>query len=86
VSQIQPHFHPAYILTPTFISPEQTYEQFNTNVFGGLNVTRAFLPYLRPRKTGTIVWIGSVGGYRLVNGKKDCLFEDNLVALSLQWR
>lgn len=45
-------------------TPEQTYEQFNTNVFGGLNVARAFLPYMRPRKTGTIVWIGSLGGYR----------------------
>jgi len=44
-------------------TPEQTYDQFNTNVFGGLNVARAFLPYMRPRKTGTIVWIGSFGGY-----------------------
>jgi len=46
-------------------SPEQTYDQFNTNVFGGLNIARAFLPYIRPRKTGTIVWIGSVGGYNV---------------------
>jgi len=49
-------------------TPEQTYEQFNTNVFGGLNVARAFLPYIRPRKTGTIVWIGSIGGYRGSSG------------------
>ena len=52
---------------PILPSPEQTYEQFNTNVFGGLNVARAFLPYMRPRKTGTVVWIGSIGGYRSVN-------------------
>ena len=51
---------------PIPLSPEQTYEQFNTNVFGGLNVARAFLPYMRPRKTGTIVWLGSLGGYVLV--------------------
>ncbi|KAF5340483.1 hypothetical protein D9758_014559 [Tetrapyrgos nigripes] len=45
-------------------TPEETYDQFNTNVFGALNVTRAFLPYMRQRKTGTIVWMGSVGGWR----------------------
>lgn len=36
----------------------------STNVFAPLNINRAFLPYMRERKTGTIVWIGSVGGYR----------------------
>jgi len=46
-------------------SPEHTYDQFNTNVFWGLNIARAFLPYMRPRKTGTIVWIGLVGGYNV---------------------
>lgn len=39
---------------------------FSTNVFGGLNVARAFLPYMRERKAGTVVWLGSIGGYRLV--------------------
>jgi len=33
-----------------------------------LNVARAFLPYMRQRKTGSIVWIGSLGGYRGVSG------------------
>jgi len=45
-------------------TPEETLAQFNTNVFGGLNVARAFLPYMRARKTGTIVWFGSVAGWR----------------------
>jgi NAD(P)-dependent dehydrogenase (short-subunit alcohol dehydrogenase family) len=45
-------------------SPQETVDQFDTNVFGGLNVARAFLPYMRPRATGTIVWIGSLAGYR----------------------
>jgi len=45
-------------------TPEESVDQFNTNVFGGLNVARAFLPYMREKKTGTIVWLGSVGGYR----------------------
>ncbi|KAK1218302.1 hypothetical protein PQX77_019014 [Marasmius sp. AFHP31] len=44
-------------------TPEETYSQFNTNVFGALNVTRAFLPYMRERKTGTVVFMGSLGGW-----------------------
>ncbi|ESK85511.1 retinol dehydrogenase 8 [Moniliophthora roreri MCA 2997] len=47
-------------------TPEETYDQFNTNVFGALNVSRAFLPYLRERKTGTIVFIGSLAGWRSI--------------------
>ncbi|TFY55976.1 hypothetical protein EVG20_g9115 [Dentipellis fragilis] len=42
---------------------EETYNQFNTLIFGGLNVARAFLPSMRERKTGTVVWIGSLGGW-----------------------
>jgi NAD(P)-dependent dehydrogenase (short-subunit alcohol dehydrogenase family) len=45
-------------------TPEQTMTQFNTNVFGTMNVTRAFLPYLRRQRSGTIVNFGSVGGWR----------------------
>ena len=36
----------------------------STNVFGALNVSRAFLPYMRQRKSGTIVFLGSLGGWR----------------------
>ncbi|CAL1706818.1 unnamed protein product [Somion occarium] len=45
-------------------TPDETFDQFNTNVFGPLNINRAFLPYMRERKSGTIVWLGSVGGWR----------------------
>ncbi|KAK1222938.1 hypothetical protein PQX77_014215 [Marasmius sp. AFHP31] len=45
-------------------TPEETYDQFNTNVFGALNVSRAFLPYMRERKTGTVLFVGSLGGWR----------------------
>ncbi|KAG6818670.1 hypothetical protein H0H93_002997 [Arthromyces matolae] len=45
-------------------TPEETFDQFNTNVFGALNVCRAFLPYMRARKSGTIIFIGSIGGWR----------------------
>ncbi len=35
---------------------------FNTNVFGLINITRAFLPHLRQRGAGHIVNLSSVGG------------------------
>ncbi|KAJ2912572.1 hypothetical protein MD484_g7842, partial [Candolleomyces efflorescens] len=44
-------------------TPEETLNQFNTNVFGGLNISRAFLPYMREKRAGKIIWIGSIGGW-----------------------
>ncbi|KAJ5135626.1 uncharacterized protein N7515_004904 [Penicillium bovifimosum] len=41
-------------------SHDEWYAQFNTNVFGTLNTTRSFLPHMRARKAGTIVFIGSM--------------------------
>ncbi|KAJ5579970.1 uncharacterized protein N7459_005955 [Penicillium hispanicum] len=41
-------------------SHDQWQTQFNTNVFGTLNTTRSFLPHMRSKKAGTIVFIGSM--------------------------
>jgi len=37
-------------------------KQYDTNVFGLMNVTRAFLPQMRARGNGTIINVSSVGG------------------------
>lgn len=55
---------------------EQIERQFQTNVFGVMNVTRGILPYFRKEKRGIIVNVASVGGrmtfplYSLYNSTK----------------
>lgn len=44
------------------MSPEQIRKQFDTNVFGVMEVSRAFLPYFRERRSGTLITTSSVGG------------------------
>ena len=43
-------------------SNEQIRRQFETNVFGVMNVCREIIPYFREQKRGTIVNISSLGG------------------------
>ena len=38
-------------------------QQFQTNVFGVLNVTNAVLPHMRERRSGTVVIVGSRTGW-----------------------
>lgn len=43
-------------------SPEQIKRQFDTNVFGLMEVTRAFLPHFRANKAGMFLNVSSIGG------------------------
>ncbi|KAL6872129.1 hypothetical protein J3F83DRAFT_635861 [Trichoderma novae-zelandiae] len=45
------------------LTPEDTYAQFHTNVFGAINVYRAVLPHLRSKRSGTLVTIGSMAAW-----------------------
>src|SRR5271167_263538 len=44
------------------VSEAEFMPMFGTNVFGLLRVTRAFLPYLRRRRSGHILNLSSIGG------------------------
>lgn len=44
-------------------TPEQIQRQFETNVFGLMQTTRAVLPHFRDRKSGVIVNVASIGGH-----------------------
>ncbi len=46
------------------MTPEEVAQQFATNVFGLMSVTRAVLPVMRRQHSGRILNIASVGGYR----------------------
>jgi short-subunit dehydrogenase len=51
------------ILGPTAeISESEMRRQYETNVFGLMNVTRAFLPKMMERRAGRIINVSSVGG------------------------
>jgi NAD(P)-dependent dehydrogenase (short-subunit alcohol dehydrogenase family) len=45
-------------------STEETLAQYQTNVFGLLEVTKAVLPAMRAQRSGHIINISSVGGFR----------------------
>jgi short-subunit dehydrogenase len=51
------------VLGPTSeITDSEMRRQYETNVFGLMNVTRAFLPKMRERRAGRIINVSSIGG------------------------
>ncbi|TEY35142.1 hypothetical protein BOTCAL_0605g00050 [Botryotinia calthae] len=46
------------------IAHERLVASCNTKLFGTVNLTRSILPHFRQRKAGTIIFMGSVGGWQ----------------------
>ena len=44
------------------VTEEEYMPMFNTNVFGVINLTKAFLPMFRKRRSGAIINLSSIGG------------------------
>ncbi|KAJ7748419.1 putative short-chain oxidoreductase [Mycena metata] len=67
-------------------TPEEVMAQFNTNVFGLLNITNAFLQYFRKRRAGMIVNISSQGGsLNMVGAGIYCASKAAVDSLSDTW-
>ncbi|KAJ7895186.1 putative short-chain oxidoreductase [Mycena olivaceomarginata] len=65
---------------------EENFAQFNTHVFGVINLTNAFLPHWRARRQGTIVNISSQGSMLCVpGGGIYCASKAALDAVSDTW-
>jgi NAD(P)-dependent dehydrogenase (short-subunit alcohol dehydrogenase family) len=45
-----------------FLPLDELHRQFDVNFFGALAVTQAFLPLLRARRSGRVVFVGSISG------------------------
>lgn len=72
-------------------TPEQIQRQFDTNVFGVMNVIREILPHFREKRNGTIINVTSMGGliafpiYSIYHGTKWAV-EGFAEALSFELR
>jgi short-subunit dehydrogenase len=62
----RPVLHPHISLNAH--SLEETIEEFHTNVFGSLNVTRAFLPHFRSKKSAVVDTMPSMGAWQSTAG------------------
>ncbi|KAM5352842.1 hypothetical protein ACJ41O_005564 [Fusarium nematophilum] len=48
------------------LSSDDVKQEFDTNFFGAMNLTRAVLPHMRRRRSGTILFMGSIAGWHSI--------------------
>ncbi|KAM0199333.1 hypothetical protein ACHAQD_009550 [Fusarium lateritium] len=48
------------------LSSDEIKQEFNTNLFGAINLTRSVLPHMRRRRSGVILFMGSISGWHSV--------------------
>jgi len=70
--------------TDCFSRPEDTLQQFQTNVFAVINMCKALLPFFRSQGSGTLASIGSIGA-RLKNPYLG-LYHGLKAALRSKWK
>jgi NAD(P)-dependent dehydrogenase (short-subunit alcohol dehydrogenase family) len=75
----------AYILEGAIeeSSHSEVLAEFNTNVFGQLAMIRAVMPQMRKQRSGTVAFMGSIGGWRSsANGGIYCATKFTIAGIS----
>ncbi|KAG7108041.1 Oxidoreductase calM like protein [Verticillium longisporum] len=59
-----------YVLSGVWeeLNPDQVQAQFDTNLFGPLNLTRAVLPHMRAKNSGMVLFMGRISGWHGIGG------------------
>lgn len=63
VSSSDPIIHCCHSCISLFFSTKDVKKEFETNFFGAMKMTQAVLPFMRPQKSGIIMFMGSIAAW-----------------------